>query len=98
MKKDSVLSIRIKSHGYSTVEKTPNLGVSLLRARWATKTEIDSFGYLKLDRPKDLLFLYANKDSNKEPLWCPSGLPKEEIVKRYYYVLFIWMKELTIPK
>ena len=89
--KDSTLSIRLKSHGYSTVEKIDNLGISLfdLRARETAKAEIDSTGYIKVNSSKDLIFLYANKGDSKEPLWCPSGLPKKEIIKRFYYVLFI---------
>ncbi len=100
IKKDTAVTIRLKSHGYSTVENLDNLGISLfdLRALEAIKTEIDSIGYINLNKPKDLIFLYANKGDSKEPLWCPSGLPKKEVIKRFYYVLFISMKEYKRPK
>lgn len=99
IKKDTAVTIRLKSHGYSTVEKLDNLGISLfdLRVLEAIKTEIDSTGYIKLNMPKDLIFLYANKNDNKEPLWCPSGLPKKEVIKRFYYVLYISIKEYKKP-
>jgi hypothetical protein len=76
------------------------LGISLfdLRALEAIKTEIDSTGYIELNNPKELIFLYANKNDSKEPLWCPSGLPKKEVIKRFYYVLFISIKEYKKPK
>ena len=100
IKKDTAVTIRLKSHGYSTIEKLDNLGISLfdLRALEAIKTEIDSTGYIKLNKPKDLIFLYANKNDSKEPLWCPSGLPKKEVIKRFYYVLFITIKEYKKTK
>jgi len=99
IKNDTAVTIRLKSHGYSAVEKLDNLGISLfdLRALESVKTEIDSTGYIKLDRSKDLIFLYANKNDNKEPLWCPSGLPKMEVIKRFYYVFYITIKEYKKP-
>jgi hypothetical protein len=99
IKKDTAVTIRLKSHGYSTVEKLDNLGISLfdLRALEAIKTETDSTGYIRLNKPKDLIFLYANKSESKEPLWCPSGLPKKEVIKRFYYVLFISIREYKKP-
>lgn len=100
IKKDTGVTIRLRSHGYSTVEKPDNLSVSLydLRALEAIKTEIDSTGYIELNKPRDLIFLYANKNDSKEPLWCPSGLPKKEVIKRFYYVLFITIKEYKKTK
>lgn len=100
IKKDTAVTIRLNSHGYSTLEKLDNLGISLfdLRALEASKTEIDSTGYIILNKPKDLIFLYANKSNSKEPLWCPSGLPKKEVIKRFYYVLFISIKEYKMTK
>jgi hypothetical protein len=97
IKNDTAVTVRLKSHGYSTIEKLDNLGLSLfdLRALEAIKAEIDSVGYVKLNKPKDLIFLYANKSDSKEPLWCPSGLPKKEVIKRFHYVLFISIKEYT---
>ena len=95
VKKDNAVSIRLKSHGYSSVEKLDNLGVSLydLRALESIKAETDSIGHISLGDPKDLIFLYANKKDSQEPLWCPSGLPKKEVIKRFYYVLYIRMRE-----
>ena len=68
------------------------------RAFEAIKTEIDSTGYIELNKLKDLIFLYANKNDSKEPFWCPSGLPKMEVMKRFYYVLFISIKEYKKSK
>jgi len=95
-KKDTALVVRVKTQGYSTNVKLENANTSLydLRARWNIKEETDSLGFIQLNGEKDLLFLYANsKDNKEEPLWCPSGLPKKEILKRYYYVAFISTKE-----
>lgn len=99
-KKVTGVSFRLKSHGYSTIENLDNLGISLfdLRALESTKAEIDSIGNIELNKPKDLIFLYANKNDNKDPLWCPSGLPKKEVIKRFYYVLYISIKEYKEPK
>lgn len=100
VKKDNAVSIRLKSHGYSSVEKLDNLGVSLydLRALESIKAETDSNGHISLGDPKDLIFLYANKKDSAEPLWCPSGLPKKEVIKRFYYVLYIRLKEYKADK
>ncbi len=91
IRKDSSLSIKISTHGFSTLEEISSTTFSTFaaRARWSIKKEMDSNGFININKPKDLMYLYANKDSSKEPLWCPSGLPKAEIIKRYYYVLFI---------
>jgi hypothetical protein len=98
IKRDSIMEIKIKTHG---VEKTikfnfENLSLYDTRAHNSTMFEIDSLGYLKLNNSKNkkLMFLYANsKNEQNKPLNCPSGLPKENIVDLFYYAIFIELKK-----
>lgn len=97
-KQDSTLSLRIKSQGSSSVETINKLGSSLYDVRTLDKikSEIDKSGFLTLDSEKDLIFLYSNMNNNRsEPLYCPSGLPKNEVIKRFKYVLYITLKQYT---
>lgn len=94
-KQDSTLSLRIKSQGSSSVETINKLGSSLydLRTLDKIKSEIDENDFLTVDSEKDLIFLYSNMNNvRSEPLYCPSGLPKNEVIKRFKYVLYIKLK------
>ncbi len=95
IKRDSSLILRLKTHGYSSFENITSLGSALFDSRIVdlAKLEIDKNGSLSPEKNADVLFLYANKKNSKEPLWCPSGLPKAEVIKRFDYVLFIKIKE-----
>lgn len=95
IRRDSTLILRLKTHGYSSFESITSLGSALFDSRIvdSAKLEIDKYGSLSPEKNADVLFLYANKKNSKEPLWCPSGLPKSEVIKRFDYVLFIRIKE-----
>ncbi|WP_133356254.1 hypothetical protein [Seonamhaeicola sediminis] len=95
-KKDSLISLKIKSHGMESKYDFSLAGKSTLdlSAIYTAKDEIDSLGFIKIEHTKPLMFLYANSEKDKEePLWCPSGIKKEDLVKRFYYVILISMKE-----
>ncbi|TBN00441.1 hypothetical protein EYD45_14330 [Hyunsoonleella flava] len=95
-KKDSLISLKIKSHGIGSKHDFSLTGKSTfdMSAIYSAKEEIDSLGFIKIEHTKPLMFLYANSEKEKEePLWCPSGIEKEDLVKRFYYVILISMKE-----
>ena len=94
IKRDSIMELRIKTHGAEKPIKFnfENLSTYNSRAHNSTKFETDSLGYLKLNNNKNkkLAFLYANsKNEPNKPLNCPSGLSKENIVELFYYAIFI---------
>ena len=92
-KSDTIIEINIKTHGLSSPFKynIAQLGRSNVRATNAINEEIKKKEYLNIMGEKILIFCYANKKGD-EVLWCPSGLPKEMIIDRYYYCLFIIAK------
>lgn len=93
---DSILTVHVNTHGITTPIKfdIKDLSVGNVRARYETKEEIDSLGFMEVsDKKKVLILFYANKDPNK-PLWCPAGLPLEEIKKRFYYATFVFIEAL----
>lgn len=95
-KSDSILKVHIKSHGItSPIEfDIKDLSLGDVRARYETKEEIDSIGYIDLYNEKKLLLLfYANKDPDL-PLWCPAGLPVDQLKKKFYYTVFVYISEL----
>lgn len=94
IKRDSSVTLRLKTHGYSSNENITTLGSALFDCRMidSTKLEIDKYGSLSVKEDGDVLFLYANKKNIKDPLWCPSGLPKSEVIKRFEYVLYVRTK------
>ncbi len=98
IKKDSTLSLRIKTHGSTSVETFNSIGNSLFDVRTLDNinSEIEKNKYITLESSSDLIFLYSNLNKNKtEPLWCPSGLPKNEVIKRFKYVLYITLKKYS---
>jgi hypothetical protein len=94
IRRDSSVILRLKTHGYSSNENITSLGSALFDCRMidSAKLEIDKSGSISPKDNGDILFLYANKQNVKEPLWCPSGLPKSEVIKRFDYVLYIRIK------
>lgn len=98
IERDSVMELRIKTHGAEKPIKFnfENLSTHNSRAHNSTKFETDSLGYLKLNNNKNkkLAFLYANSENElSKPLNCPSGLSKEKIVDLFYYAIFIEAKK-----
>jgi hypothetical protein len=94
-RKDSTLTLFVKTHGVSSpIEfSVHDLSVGDIRARFEVKEELDAQGFLSVEDSKWLLFFYANKDPN-EPLWCPAGLSKEQIVKQFYFAVFVSIEKL----
>ena len=94
IKRDSSVILRLKTHGYSSNENITILGSALFDCRMidSAKLEIDKSGSLSVKENGDVLFLYANKKNIKDPLWCPSGLPKSEVIKRFDYVFYVRTK------
>jgi hypothetical protein len=82
-KTDTSIKIIIKTHGVTSLAniKIPGKPLFDLRALYEIKTEIDSLGFIEINKPKDVLFL-----------WCPAGMPRETVIKKFYYVLFISVK------
>lgn len=95
-KQDTLMSLKIKSHGIESKydfnfnrKSTYNLS-----AFYSAKSEIDSLGYMNVEQNKPLMFLYANSEKTKEqPLWCPSGITKDNLISKFYYVIFISIQE-----
>jgi hypothetical protein len=94
------LKIVVKTHGVTTVTniKIPGNPTFSFRAVDDIQSKIDSLGQLEIPVQKDLLFLYANSPLDKSPLWCPSGLSRESVIKKFYYVLYISAKNITTDK
>ena len=84
-KSDTSLKIIIKTQGVQSVEniKIPGKPTFDLRALDEIRAEIDSLGYLEVGESKDLLFLYANAPEDKNPLWCPAGMPRETVMRSF---------------
>ena len=95
IKKDTSLEIKVNTHGVTAKQTINTLGKSTydLRAQFEIKTEIDSLGYVEGNKPKDILFLYANAPESKEPLWCPAGMPRDIVIEKFYHVIFITVKD-----
>jgi hypothetical protein len=98
IKRDTALIIKVNTHGVTALQNIKTLGQATfdLRTQFEIKTEIDSLGYIECDKQKDLLFLYANAPNDKEPLWCPAGMPREMVIKKFYYVLFVSIKKYNL--
>jgi hypothetical protein len=95
IKRDTSLEIKVNTQGVTAKHTINTLGKSTydLRAQFEIKSEIDSLGYLEGNKSKDLLFLYANAPESKEPLWCPAGMPRDIVIKKFYHVIFITVKD-----
>ena len=91
MKKDSTIKIRVKTHGFENSKSFSLAGKSTFsfNAFSNFKSENDLI-YLEIDESEILVFLYANSSNDRDkPLWCPSGLSKEQLLERFYYFIFI---------
>jgi len=89
--KDSTVKIRVKSHGFEFPKEFSLSGKSTFsfNAFSNFKSE-NNITYLEADKPEVLVYLYANSLSEKDkPLWCPSGLTKEQLLERFYYFIFV---------
>jgi len=91
IKKDSILRVRIKTHGIESNKEFSLSGKSTFsfNAFSNIKSE-ENINYLEIDEPELLVYLYANSSNEKDkPLWCPSGLSKEQLLERFYYFIFV---------
>lgn len=97
-KNDSTIKIKLQSQNMVTGEDFNFKGKSLyyINTDSNISSEIRDNQYIKItDEPKMLLYLYANSLEDKDkPLWCPAGLSKEELLKRFYYLIFISIQPL----
>ena len=91
VEKDNTVRVNIKSHGIEMPKEFSLSGKS--------KFSFDAFNnfvsegnvkYLDIDKSEILVYLYANSlDEKDKPLWCPSGLSKEQLLERFYYFIFV---------
>jgi hypothetical protein len=91
IEKDSIIKIRTKTHGFENSKSFSLIGKSTFsfNAFSNFKSENDK-NYLEIDEPEILVYMYANSSNDKDkPLWCPSGLSKEQLLDRFYYFIFI---------
>jgi len=91
IEKDSSVRIRLKSHGFEMPKEFSLSGKSTFSFNAFSDFKIeDSIIFLEADNPEILMYLYANSlDEKDKPLWCPSGLTKEQLLERFYYFIFI---------
>lgn len=93
-KQDTSLSVKFSSHGLSMPLdfEVANLNVGSVRARFSTKEAIDEHGYLQVDGEETLIYFYGNLEEDKT-LWCPAGLSKEQLIKKFDYVVFVDLRD-----
>lgn len=97
-KKQNILEMLTRASGAEQSKKfaLDNLSVFDISAFHEVVDEIVKQKYIILNKQlKPILFVYGNSDSQKDKdiLNCPTGLPKEIIVKKFHYVTFISIKE-----
>ena len=86
--KDSIVRVRIKSHGFERPIEFNLSGKSTFDFNAFSDFENEEF--LEADNPEILVYLYANSLNEKDkPLWCPSGLTKEQLLELFYYLIFV---------
>ncbi|MEM6265038.1 MAG: hypothetical protein AAGI38_21185 [Bacteroidota bacterium] len=98
---DTAVVIRPKMHGVSGNMSFDFSGKSnySLRALFTVKEQIDSLGHVAVNQEAPLLFLYANnKTADEQTLFCPAGIPKKQLIKRFHYVLFVSLVELPMEE
>jgi hypothetical protein len=91
VKKDSILRIRIKTHGFEVYKDFSLSGKSAFsfNALADFKSE-DGRKYLEIDKSEIIMFMYANSSEEKDkPLFCPNGLTKEQLLERFHYFIFV---------
>ena len=91
IEKDSTMKVRIKSHGIEVPKEFSLSGKSTFSFNAFNNLKLENdISYLEVDKPEILVYLYANSSNEKDkPLWCPSGLSKEQLLERFYYFIFI---------
>ena len=91
IEKDSSVRIRLKSHGFEMPKEFSLSGKSTFSFNAFSDFKIeDSIIFLEADNSEILMYLYANSlDEKDKPLWCPSGLTKEQLLERFYYFIYI---------
>ena len=89
--KDSTIIIRIRTHGFEIPSQ-----FSLSRKSLFSFNSFNNFNsengrrFLNVNKPEILVYLYANSSEEKnKPLWCPTGLSKEQLLERFYYFIFV---------
>ena len=89
--KDSTVRVRIKSHGFEMPKEFSLSGKSTFSFNaFSNFKNEDDIRFLEADSPEILMYLYANSSDEKDkPLWCPSGLSKEQLLERFYYFIFV---------
>jgi len=89
--KDSTMRVRIKSHGFEMPKEFSLSGKSTFSFNaFSNFKKEDNIRFLEADNPEILVYLYANSlDDKDKPLWCPSGLTKEQLLERFYYFIFV---------
>jgi hypothetical protein len=90
IEKDSTLKVRIKSHGIELFKEFSLSGKSTFSFSAFDIFTLENNSYLEVDKPAILMYLYANSSNEEDkPLWCPTGLSKEQLLERFYYLIFI---------
>ena len=89
--KDSTVRVRIKSHGFEMPREFSLSGKSTFSFNaFSNFKNENNIRFLEVNNPEILMYLYANSlDEKNKPLWCPSGLTKEQLLERFYYFIFI---------
>ena len=87
---DTLLTINVKTHGITVPMEfdVSDLTVANIRAVYETKEDIDKNSYLTVTGRRNLAFFYANNNPD-QALFCPAGMPKENVIKSFYYAVFV---------
>jgi len=91
-KQEDFINLLIKSHGIESKYKFNLQGKSAYSFNTYTETslEIEKNDYLVINENKILLYIYGNSSKvSDSPLLCPSGVNKSNLIKNFYYLVFI---------
>ena len=93
--KDSTVSVRFKTHGFSGPREFSLSGKSTFSFNAFDNFKVENdMTFLEVDKPEILMYLYANSSDEKDkPLWCPNGLSKEQLLERFYYFIFVSVEQ-----
>lgn len=93
IKGDSIVKVRIKTHGIQTFKEFSLKGKSLfdINTHADVSTVLKDDDYLEFNNiPEVLVYLYANSSEEKDkPLWCSNGLSKQELLEQFHYFIFV---------
>lgn len=93
-KKDTVLQLDIKSHGFSMNMKFSLANTSTFDYSALEFEKIDRIGFLEINNPIEILYMYGNSDKESDkPLLCSNGLSKQQLIKMYNHIIILTVEK-----